>query len=42
MWYDKAVPWMDKFKPYDEELCGFRAEAAALLGIVEKQGQSNR
>jgi serine/threonine protein kinase/Flp pilus assembly protein TadD len=38
MWYDRAVPWMDKYKPYDEELCGFRAEAAALLGMAEKPG----
>jgi hypothetical protein len=34
MWYDRAVPWMDKYKRYDEELCGFRAEATALLGIA--------
>jgi tetratricopeptide (TPR) repeat protein len=32
-WYDRAVPWMDRYKPYDEELGRFRAGAAALLGI---------
>jgi serine/threonine protein kinase/Tfp pilus assembly protein PilF len=34
-WYDKAVPWMDKNKPQDEELCRFRAEAAELLGVKD-------
>jgi tetratricopeptide (TPR) repeat protein len=34
-WYDKAVDWMDKNKPQDEELKRFRAEAAALLGVTE-------
>src|SRR5262249_31451474 len=32
-WYDKAVQWMDKNNPKDEELRRFRAEASALLGI---------
>jgi tetratricopeptide (TPR) repeat protein len=32
-WYDKAVEWMEKKKPRDEELGQFRAEAAELLGI---------
>jgi WD40 repeat protein/serine/threonine protein kinase len=32
-WYGKAVQWMDKNKPQDEELARFRAEAATLLGI---------
>jgi tetratricopeptide (TPR) repeat protein len=36
-WYDKAVQWMDKNQPKDEELIGFRAEAAALLGVNEKK-----
>jgi tetratricopeptide (TPR) repeat protein len=36
-WYDQAVRWMDRNKPKDEELCRFRAEADALLGIEEKQ-----
>ncbi|HEX5269196.1 MAG TPA: protein kinase [Gemmataceae bacterium] len=31
-WYDRAVAWMDRNKPRDEELHRFRAEAAALLG----------
>jgi tetratricopeptide (TPR) repeat protein len=35
-WYDRAVQWMDKNKPQDEELRSFRAEAAALLGIREQ------
>jgi tetratricopeptide (TPR) repeat protein len=34
-WYDKAVAWMAKNKPKDDELIGFRAEAAALLGLTE-------
>jgi tetratricopeptide (TPR) repeat protein len=34
-WYDKAVTWMDKHMPQNEELIRFRAEAAALLGIKE-------
>ena len=32
-WYDRAVEWMEKNQPRDEELKRFRAEAAALLGI---------
>jgi tetratricopeptide (TPR) repeat protein len=40
-WYGKAVEWMDKNKPQDEELRRFRAEAAELLGI-EKQPQGNK
>jgi serine/threonine protein kinase/Flp pilus assembly protein TadD len=35
-WYERAVEWMDKNKPQDEELRRFRAEATALLGIQEK------
>jgi serine/threonine-protein kinase len=34
-WYDRAVQWMDKNKPQDEELRRYRVEAAALLGIKE-------
>jgi tetratricopeptide (TPR) repeat protein len=34
-WYDKAVPWMEKNKSQDEELCRFRAEAAELLGVKD-------
>src|SRR5262249_33057360 len=32
-WYDRAVRWMEKYKPHDEELHRFRAEAKALLGL---------
>jgi tetratricopeptide (TPR) repeat protein len=31
--YDRAVQWMEKYKPQDEDLRQFRAEAAELLGI---------
>jgi serine/threonine protein kinase/Flp pilus assembly protein TadD len=31
--YDRGVQWMDQHKPYDEDHCRLRAEAAALLGI---------
>ena len=30
-WYDRAVQWMKKRKPNDEELRHFRTEAAELL-----------
>ena len=36
-WYDKAVAWMEKNQPKNEELIRFRAEAAALLGVNEKK-----
>jgi tetratricopeptide (TPR) repeat protein len=36
-WYDKAVPWMEKHQPKNEELIRFRDEAAALLGVNKKQ-----
>jgi serine/threonine-protein kinase len=32
-WYDKAVKWMEKNSPKDEEIRRFHAEATALLGI---------
>jgi Flp pilus assembly protein TadD len=32
-WYDKAVQWMDKNKPQDDELRRFRVEAAELLKV---------
>jgi tetratricopeptide (TPR) repeat protein len=35
-WYGKAVPWMAKNQPKDEELIRFRAEAAALLEANDK------
>jgi uncharacterized protein HemY len=31
-WYDRAVAWMDRNAPQNEELQRFRAEAATLLG----------
>jgi uncharacterized protein HemY len=34
-WYEKAVAWVDKHKPNDEELKRFRAEATALLGLAK-------
>jgi tetratricopeptide (TPR) repeat protein len=34
-WYDQAVTWMDKNDPQNEELKRFRAEAAALLGLLK-------
>jgi serine/threonine protein kinase/Tfp pilus assembly protein PilF len=35
--YDRAVEWMVKKAPEEEEFPRFRAEAAALLGIEEKE-----
>jgi tetratricopeptide (TPR) repeat protein len=32
-WYRKAVEWMKKNRPDDEELIGFRAEAQELFGL---------
>jgi tetratricopeptide (TPR) repeat protein len=40
-WYDKAVQWMDKNDPKNDELRRFRSEAAELLG-VEKKNKSSR
>jgi len=34
-WYDKAVAWIDKNHPADEEYDRFRAEAAEVLGKPE-------
>jgi tetratricopeptide (TPR) repeat protein len=39
-WYDKAVEWMDKSQPKNEELLRFRAEAAELLDITESEPES--
>jgi tetratricopeptide (TPR) repeat protein/serine/threonine protein kinase len=36
-WYDKAVEWMEKNQPNNEELRRFRAEAGELLGVKEKK-----
>jgi superkiller protein 3 len=32
-WYDRAVAWMEKNQPKNEELARFRTEAAELLGV---------
>jgi serine/threonine protein kinase/Flp pilus assembly protein TadD len=32
-WYDRAVESMDKIRPTDNRLKGFRAEAASMLGL---------
>ena len=34
-WYDRAVTWMDKNSPNDEELRRFREEAAKLLKVED-------
>ena len=34
-WFEKAVAWMDKHEPNDEELKRFRAEATVLLGLAK-------
>src|SRR5207247_8933781 len=36
-WYDRAVQWMDKNQPKNEDLSRFRAEAAELLELKEKK-----
>jgi eukaryotic-like serine/threonine-protein kinase len=36
-WYDRAVEWTVKKGPKDDTLRRYRAEAAALLGIEEKE-----
>jgi serine/threonine protein kinase/Tfp pilus assembly protein PilF len=36
-WFGRAVEWMDKNRPNDDELRHFRAEAAALLGVTDFQ-----
>jgi serine/threonine protein kinase len=41
-WYDRAIQWMEKHNPRDEELGRFRAEAAALLGIPEKPSPTGK
>jgi hypothetical protein len=35
-WFDRAVEWMDKHEPMDEELRRFRSEAAELLAVKQK------
>ena len=34
-WYEKAVEWMDKHDPKNEELRRFRAEAEELLRVKQ-------
>ena len=34
-WYAKAIEWMKRHNPDDEELTRFRAAAKALLGVTE-------
>jgi tetratricopeptide (TPR) repeat protein len=41
-WYDRAVAWMDKNNPQNEELKRFRAEAAALLGLAKAADMQNK
>jgi tetratricopeptide (TPR) repeat protein/serine/threonine protein kinase len=38
-WYEKAVAWMDKYEPQNNDLRRFRAEAAQLLGVLETKDQ---
>jgi tetratricopeptide (TPR) repeat protein len=33
LWYERAVQWMEKHEPKNDELLRFRAEAAELLGL---------
>ncbi|HKB42376.1 MAG TPA: tetratricopeptide repeat protein [Gemmataceae bacterium] len=35
-WYDRAVEWMEKNQPQNEELHRFRAEAEELMGVEGK------
>ena len=41
-WYDRAVQWMAKNAPNNDELRRFRAEAAALLGLPEPVGPAGK
>lgn len=34
-WYTAALLWTDRYSPSDEEVLGFRTEAATLLGVSE-------
>ena len=40
VWYDKALEWMEKNDPANEELIRFRAEAAELLGLPQPATES--
>jgi tetratricopeptide (TPR) repeat protein len=41
-WYDRAVEWMRKNQPSDEQLRRFRAEAGVLLGLTEKHQENEK
>jgi tetratricopeptide (TPR) repeat protein len=41
-WYKQAVEGMDKYKPGDDRLRRFRAEAAGLLGIQDAPARDNK
>jgi tetratricopeptide (TPR) repeat protein len=41
-WYERAVAWMDKNKPQDEELKRFRVEATALLCLAKAAQTQNK
>ena len=36
-WFDRAVQWMEKYQPHDDELRRFRAEAEAMLADMGKR-----
>jgi hypothetical protein len=35
-WFNRAVQWIDKYRPHDDELRHFRAEAEATLAEAGK------
>jgi hypothetical protein len=41
-WYEKAVSWMEKSKPNDDELRRFRAEATTVLGLPERAAPAKK
>jgi tetratricopeptide (TPR) repeat protein len=41
-WFERAVQWMDKNQPKDDELHRFRAEAAEVLKIDDKLNQKSK
>lgn len=41
-WYDKAVPWMEKNQPKNEELRRFRVEAEEVLRISPEGTKDNK
>jgi hypothetical protein len=45
IWYERAVQWMEKHAPKNDELLRFRAEAAELLGlgpVADRKGDHPR